>query len=375
MTADARTPPRVSTTRQTLVRLRGWLLGFTAVTLATSLAVVLGVAGNADVAEERSVPAILASYDAQDALRNAHLAAVDHVGEGGVVLGVGGPGVDFQRQIAAAGQFLTLLAENNAAGDAGTRDIQTIEALLVTYTGLIGQADARFREAGLQALGAALLRDAASLLDDILVRIERLRGKQLLAFDDQAYNRWTDGHTAVVWLLPLAALGVLLVCAQVYLTRRFRRAVNVPLLLATVAVVGMGAGTALSLCSAGRLDRTRGDVESVHKSRQWQISDVGFRAANGLVVEVQTQCQIGCEDSIGELRLSFPSPSPSPSVASSGSSLPGDAEADAAIKAHARDAADSRSVEFALPLLALGITVLVLAGFRARLAEYGDQST
>ncbi|MFF0153417.1 hypothetical protein [Micromonospora sp. NPDC005203] len=373
MTADARTPPWVSTTRRTLVRLRGWLLGITAVTLAASLAVVLGVARNADVAAERSVPAILASYDAQDALRSAHLAAVDNLGDGGVVLGVGGPGVDFQRQIAAAGQFLTLLAENNAAGDAGTRDIQTIEALLVTYTGLIGQADARLRDAELRALGVALLRDAASLLDDILVRIMDLRGKQLLALDDQVHNWWTNTLTAAVWLLPLVALGVLLVRTQVYLTRRFRRAVNVPLLLATVAAVGLGALTALSLWSACRLDQTRAGVVVVHDSRQWQIRDAGFRAADGLAVEVQAQCQIGCEASIGELRSLYPLPSASPSP--SPSSTPKDAEADEAITADARDAAGRRWIELALPLLALGIAALVLEGFRPRLAEYGERST
>ncbi|WP_327040315.1 hypothetical protein OG400_21150 [Micromonospora ureilytica] len=366
MTGPARSSPRVSTTRQTLVRLRGWLLGVTAVALATSLAVFLGVAGNADVAAERSVPAILASYDAQEALRNAHLAAVSNLGDGGVVLG--SPGVDYQRQIAAAGQYLTLLAENNAAGDGGTRDIQTIEALLVTYTGLVGQADARFRDAELGALGVAALRDAASLLDDILVRLEKLRGKQLLALDDQVDNPWTNQLTAVVWLLPLVALGVLLVWTQVYLTRRFRRTVNVPLLLATVAAVGMAALAALSLWSADRLDQARAGVSVVEDSRQGQLRDVGFRAADRLAVEVGEQCQSGCEDTIEELRSSFPSPSPSPS------SPPEDVAADDTIKADAGDAADSRSVELALPLLALGIVVLVLEGFRPRLAEYGGRS-
>ncbi|PYC65584.1 hypothetical protein C7C45_28045 [Micromonospora arborensis] len=365
MTAVVRTPALVSTTRQTLVRLRGWLLGITAVTLASSLAVFLGVAGNADVAADRSVPAILASYDAQDALRNAHLAAVRNLAEGGEVLG--GPGVDYQRQIAGAGQYLTLLAENNAAGDEGTQAIQTIEALLVTYTGLIGQADARYRDAGLRALGVAALRDAASMLDDILFRLERLRGMQLRAMDNQVNNVWTNKLTAAVWLLPLVALGVLLIRTQVYLSRRFRRTMNVPLLVATVATVGMVALTALSLWSADKLDRARAGVEAVHDSRQGQLEDVRFRAANGLASAVQEQCKTACADTIAEIAAPAPSPS----------STPGRAiiAADAAITADAVGAADSRSVELALPLLALGIAVLVLAGFRPRLAEYGERST
>ncbi|MGC4813018.1 hypothetical protein ACLQ29_21045 [Micromonospora sp. DT228] len=369
MTADARRPPWVSTTRQTLVRLRGWLLGVTAVTLATSLAVFLGVAGNADIAAERSVPAILASYDAQDALRNAHLAAVDNLGRGGVVLG--GPGVEYQRQIAAAGQFLTLVAENNAAGDGGTRDIQTIEALLVTYTGLIGQADARFRDADLGALGVAALRDASSLLNDILVRLQSLRGKQLLALDDQADNLWTHELTIVVWLLPLVALGVLLVRAQAYLTRRFRRAVNVPLLLATAAVVGMMALAGLSLLSADKLDETRAGVQVVDGSREHQLVEVGSRAAYGLADQVEKQCgKKACVDTTAALRSPFPSPPPTPGAVAASTD---DAEvaANDALTNDADAAANSRRGEILLPVLALVIAGLVLLGFQPRLAEYG----
>ncbi|MEU8088920.1 hypothetical protein AB0B57_35545 [Micromonospora sp. NPDC049101] len=372
MTADARTPPGVSTTRQTLVLLRRWLLALTVVALATSLAVFLGVAGNADVAKERSVPAILASYDAQDALRNAHLAAVNNLVEGGAVLG--GPGVDYQRQIAAAGQYLTLVAENNAAGDEGTQDIQTIEALLVTYTGLVGQADARFRDASLTALGVAALRDAASLLNDILVRLEDLRGKQLIALDGQVDNGWTNRLTAAVWLLPLLALGVLLVRTQLHLTRRFRRMVNVPLLLATVAVVGMVALTALSLWSADRLDRTRAGVHAVDDSRKRQLLEVGARAAYGLADQVEKQCVEACVDTTEELRSPFPPPPPPPTpgadAAEAASTDNAEVRADRDITNDADEAANSRFGEIVLCVLALVIAGLVLLGLYPRLAEY-----
>ncbi|MEU7589901.1 hypothetical protein AB0A95_26815 [Micromonospora sp. NPDC049230] len=370
MTADARTPPGVSTTRQTLVLLRRWLLALTAVALATSLAVFLGVAGNADMAKERSVPAILASYDAQEALRNAHLSAVNNLAEGGAVLG--GPGVDYQRQIAAAGQYLTLVAENNAAGDEGTQDIQTIEALLVTYTGLIGQADARFRDTSLTALGVAALRDAASLLTDILVRLEDLRGKQLIALDDQVDNGWTNTLTAAVWLLPLLALGVLLVRTQAHLTRRFRRMVNVPLLLATVAVVGMVALTGLSLWSADRLDQTRAGVHGVDDSRKRQLMEVGARAAYGLAKQVETQCAEACVDTTEELRNPFPSPPPTLGAGAAETASTDDAEvrADRDITNDADEAANSRFGEIVLCVLALVIAGLVLLGLYPRLAEY-----
>ncbi|TCC00299.1 hypothetical protein E0H26_00925 [Micromonospora zingiberis] len=360
----AASPRRVSTTRRTLLRLRSALLVATALALAGCLTVFLGVARTADAAATRSVPAILAVHDAQHALRSAHAAAVRNLADGATVLG--GPGVEYQRQIAGAGQYLTLVAENNAAGDDGTRDIQTVEALLVTYTGLIGQADARYRDASLRALGAAALRDATSLLDDILVLLDALRQKQLDVLKEQVDAGWTKPVTPIAWLLPLVALGTLLVLAQVYLLRRFRRVVNVPLLLATLAMVAMVVLTSLSLQAATHLDRVGQHVESVQQIRQQQLHQVRAEAAARLAVEVGDECPRGCETLIaaldGEARPAAEStPQRSPNL-----------EADT--MAHADRAADSRLVEFVLPVLALGIAVLVLAGLQPRLAEYGHRT-
>ncbi|WP_341719394.1 hypothetical protein QQG74_06520 [Micromonospora sp. FIMYZ51] len=360
-------PPgrRVSTTRRTLLRLRTALLASTAIALIGCLTVFLGVARTADAAATRSVPAILAVHDAQHALRSAHAAAVGNLADGGTVLG--GPGVEYQRQIAGAGQYLTLIAENNAAGDAGTRDIQTIEALLVTYTGLIGQADARYRDAGLRALGAAALRDATSLLNDILALLDTLREKQLAVLDEQVAAGWTQRFTPLAWLLPLVVLGVLLVVAQGYLSRRFRRTVNVPLLLATAATVVMVWLTSLSLGSATQLDQVGQDIQSVHDSRQQQVQQVGAMAAERLAAEVRKECPQACESVLAALDAD---------AQADPAGTPGGAAAlEAETMARADRAADSRSVEFVLPVLALGIAVLVLAGFQPRLAEYGHLST
>ncbi|MBM0232166.1 hypothetical protein JNW91_10000 [Micromonospora sp. STR1_7] len=359
---------QVSTTRRTLLRLRAALLAATAVALVACLAVFLGVARTADAAADRSVPAILAVYDAQHALRSAHAAAVRNLADGGLVLG--GPGVDYQRQIAGAGQYLTLVAENNAAGDDGTRDIQTVEALLVTYTGLIEQADARYRDASLRALGVAALRDAASLMDDILGLLDELLAKQVSVLDEQRDNGWTHRLTPAVWLLPLVVLGALLVPTQIYLSRRFRRALNLPLLLATAATVGMVALTSLSLRSAADLDQIRRDVAAVNESRQGQFHQVRHEAADGLADEVQKQCPEACARTVAGLRASAPPPSPPASAASTPAR-----GAETETLTHAARAADSNSVEFVLPLLAFGIGVLILAGFQPRLAEYGYRST
>ncbi|MEU4402005.1 hypothetical protein [Micromonospora orduensis] len=364
---DGRPSRQVSTTRRTLLRLRAALLAATAVALVACLAVFLGVARTADAAADRSVPAILAVHDAQHALRSAHAAAVRNLTDGGLLLG--GPGVDYQRQIAGAGQYLTLVAENNAAGDGGTRDIQTVEALLVTYTGLIGRADASYRDASLPALGGAWLRDAASLMDDILSLLDDLLAKQVSVLDEQRDNGWTHRLTPAVWLLPLLVLGALLVPTQLYLSRRFRRALNLPLLLASVATLGMVALTSLSLRSAADLDQVRRDVAAVQESRQGQLLQVRREAADGLADEVRKQCPDGCARTVAGLRASAEPQSPSASAAPA---PPGAADT---TLAHAARAADSNSVEFVLPLLALGIGVLILAGFQPRLAEYGYRST
>ncbi|WP_343446667.1 hypothetical protein [Micromonospora schwarzwaldensis] len=361
----------MSGTRRTLVRLRAALLAATALALAGCLAVFLGVARTADAAADRSVPAVLAVYDAQNALLRAHAAAVRNLTVGGVVLG--GPGVEYQRQIAGAGQYLTLVAENNAAGDDGTRDIQTVEALLVTYTGLIEQADARYREADLHTLGAVALRDAASLLNDIMGLLDTLRGKQLAVLDQQVDTGWSDPVTALAWLVPLVVLGVLLVLAQGYLSRRFRRTWNLPLLLATVATVGLVLLTSLSLRSAGQLDQVRGDLQAVHDGRQVQLDEVRADAAIRLADAVRAECESACATVLAAIEQdarNAPGPPPDPDAAAQA-----ETEAEARTVARAGRAADSRQVEYVLPVLALGIVVLVLTGFQPRLAEYGYRAS
>lgn len=367
MTAAPAAAPtrRVSTTRRTLLRLRSALLVATALALAGCLTVFVGVARTADAAASRSVPAILAIHDAAHALRSAHAAAVRNLADGTPVLG--GPGVEYQRQIAGAGQYLTLVAENNAAGEDGTRDIQTVEALLVTYTGLIGQADARYRDASLRALGAATLRDAASLMDDILVLLDTLRQKQSAVLERQVDAGWTKTITPIAWLLPLATLGTLLVLAQVYLYRRFRRLLNLPLVLATAATLAMVVLTSLSLQAATHLDRVGQHIQAVQQTRQQQLDRVRAEAAQRLAAEVRDECPQGCGTLLRTLDADARAAAPLPAQRSE------NPEADT--MAHADRAADSRLVEFVLPVLALGIALLVLAGFQPRLAEYGHRST
>ena len=246
--------PRRSTTRRTLLRLQAALLAATVLALAGCLAVSLGVSRTADAAATGSVPATLAAHHTQVALRRAHGEAL----RGFAGPGLDGPGSEYQYQITRAGQHLAEIAERNAAGEVGGREVQVVQALLSTYVGLIGQAAVAFGRAGAppgrDALGAAALLDAAKVLDDILHRLDALRDRQDGVLRDQATSGWGRPAAAAVWLLPVLALLALVGAAQLFLRRRFRRRVSAPLLLAAVLVVLMGAGTAWSTRAAARLD-------------------------------------------------------------------------------------------------------------------------
>src|SRR5262249_53903698 len=89
-----------------------------------------------------------------------------------------GPGEEFQNQMAIAGQSLTQVAEHNMAGEPGSRRLELVEGLLVTYQGLVGQAVAHVRQAagerqaGVDALGVTDLWSASRLLHGNVVPMQ-----------------------------------------------------------------------------------------------------------------------------------------------------------------------------------------------------------
>ncbi|MFI2664493.1 hypothetical protein [Micromonospora carbonacea] len=359
-----------STTRRTLLRLLWALLAANAVALAGCLAAFLGVQRTTEAAYDRSVPAILAVYDTQVALREAHGAAVASFAAGTRLLA--GPGEDYQNQIARAGQHLAEIAEDNAAGDDGSRDIQVVEASLVTYAGLIERAHAHFAQPDGRALGTAALRDASGLLEEILLRLDRLEEKQDAALDRQVDGAWTGRATSLLWLLPVLALGALLVAAQLFLRRRFRRALNAPLLLATLAVLALGGTTATSLHSTGQLGDARAATDRAAAARGVQLTALADRNATQLAALLRTACApTPCADTIEQV-LDQRDGDRTPAGAAN--------EIDAAGSTawrHGQDAtglaaraANSRGGEVVLPTAALLAAALVVVGFLPRLEEY-----
>ncbi|MFI6226477.1 hypothetical protein ACIBCR_04045 [Micromonospora echinospora] len=363
-----------STTRRSLRRHRRTLLVATAVALAGCLSVFLGVHRAADAVATQSVPSVLAVYDTQVALRAAHGAALAGFSDGTRLLG--GPGEEYQNRIAAAGQHLAEVAERNAAGETGSGDIQVVEALLVTYTGLIARADVHFRQDQDSALGTAALWDAASLLEELLLRLDRLRQAQAAALDEQVDRLWASPVAAALWLVPVLVLVGLLVRAQRFLRRRFRRRVNAPLLLATLFVLLMGVATSSTLWSAGQLAATRESVRAVEGDRREQLTRLAAEDTDRLTDRLKAACggRDGCPrtidlvDAEGGRAPAGPGGTPAsgaPAGPAGDARTNGDVATDRATRA-----ATSHGGEFVLPVAALCAAVAVLLGFQPRLDEY-----
>ncbi|SCL34767.1 hypothetical protein GA0074692_3920 [Micromonospora pallida] len=359
-----------STTWRSLRRHRRTLLVGTVVALAGCLSVFLGVHRAADAVAAQSVPSVLAVYDTQVALRAAHGAALAGFSDGTQLLG--GPGEEYQNQIAAAGQHLAEVAERNAAGETGSGDLQVVEALLVTYTGLIARADVHYRQ-DRDALGTAALWDAASLLDELLRRLDRLREAQVDALDEQAGRVWTKPATAALWLLPVLALLGLLVRAQRFMRHRFRRRMNVPLLLATLFVLLMGVATSSSLWSAGQLTGTREAAREIARHREHQLTELATLHTGSLGQRLDAACEpIDCPRTIGQLTPAGVAPLPGSPSSAATAARAAQASSDVAVD-RANRAATSFGGELTLPVAALCAAVAVLLGFQPRLDEYRYQ--
>jgi hypothetical protein len=361
----------VTATRRTLLWLRGALLAATALALAGCLSVFLGVHRNAQMVSAQTTPAILDVHEAQIALLAAHGAAARSFARDEAILG---PGEEYRDQIAIAEQSITRVAENNAAGDRGSQEIEVVEALLAGYTGLIEQATVYFRPGGTSAdsaLVSAYLRDASSVLRDIQARLDRLRADQTEALDRQVDAGWTASVTPVVWLLPVLTLLGLLVATQVFLSYRFRRTLNLPLAAATALAALLGAGTALSLLSTGTMDEARDTVRQVGAEQQARGRHLRDANAGALTDLLGKQCGNSqqCVDTVkrivqalGDGRPDTAAPAEPPVDATA-------LKADRAVQTAER-AADSHQIEYGLPIAALGIAALVLYGLQPRIEEY-----
>ncbi|MEA2142099.1 MAG: hypothetical protein QOI64_529 [Solirubrobacteraceae bacterium] len=144
----------------------------------------------------------------------------------------------------------TQLAElaRHAAGSPVTRTpAATLANQLPDYTGLVEAARANNRQGF--PVGAAYLRRASGLMrTDLLPAAERLYVAEAQRMNDD-YRDGTHNLGLTATVVAAAALFLLLVLAQIRLARFSNRILNVPLLMATVLVAGLGVWVGLGLAA------------------------------------------------------------------------------------------------------------------------------
>ncbi|MGQ0778001.1 MAG: hypothetical protein ACT4NY_26925 [Pseudonocardiales bacterium] len=264
-----------TTTRKKLRILCVVLLIVTTVVFLTSLWVFQKVHGTVETVRTSMAPAIIGVLATRAALVAADNAAINSFATGQAQLT--GPGDEYQSQIAIASRSLAQAAGDNAAGEDGSQRIQLVEGLLVSYQGLIGHADANFRENEGSILGTTDLWYASHLLhikeeSGILFQLNMLLEDQKSALDRQlSASSMTVVKAVLVWV-PIVVLFVVLGATQIFLKRRFRRTLNPPLLLATVLLVGLSVVMSLTVISQHRLQDSRANLQQLVDDWGTQIS-------------------------------------------------------------------------------------------------------
>jgi hypothetical protein len=234
-----------STTPVLLRRLRAALVVLTLLTGGMALLLTNRAHAVISSAGEHTASAIMQAYAAHEALADADSQAVETIPLGA------GPSGEYQDDIAAAEQGLEQVAENNAAGAAGSRALLLIEGLLTAYTGLVEQADAHYRMqvSGEGGVGVEYLWSASELmhqqilggtkndkLDDSLVDLQSAEQSTLTA---QRSSPWASPWLFAVWMITAIALLGTLVTAQLQFYLRLRRVLSKYLTMAGAALIGL----------------------------------------------------------------------------------------------------------------------------------------
>ncbi|ANN18633.1 hypothetical protein SD37_25420 [Amycolatopsis orientalis] len=358
----------MTATRVRLVRLRTGLLALTLAVLVVSLWAFNNVQDTAENVRDRTSQAVLEVTAARSALVAADAAAIASFASGQAKLA--GPGQEYSNQLALASQSLARVAEFNQAGEAGGNALQVVESQVAAYSGSIGQADVHLRQPDAAVLGAVDLWHASRLLHaagGVLDELESLQGKQRAALDTQVSSTGVSLAMLPLWLLPVAALLVLLVLTQLYLKKRFRRVANLPLLGATALIAAIGVALVFTLVSRDRLDSVGERLDDVAAARDAQIQaadDEGQRRLADLVSEYCDQeqgCGVTADEFRAKARQATTVSTDNTRVATAGVK---------AVAADAAGAAESGGREFLIPAGTLLAGGLVLLGLHARIDEY-----
>ncbi|MEU8138685.1 hypothetical protein [Streptodolium elevatio] len=209
---------------------------------------------DADNLRERRLPAVLALEQVAEALTEADRAAVGQLASGAFPLT--GPGTDYQDAVKTAGQALADARERMDGSDRALSRLRAVDGLIIEFTGLVGMAQSG-REGPQAVAGIAYASDLLHAPGTgILARVAELRDTELAAIRDTRDGYWTSTVAAVPLAVGAVAALLLLVGTLWYLRRRFRRHLNLPLLLALAALL------ALSVWDLTNAARTRDRIDT-----------------------------------------------------------------------------------------------------------------
>ena len=342
----ARAVPRRWSTPRWLWTVLAAAVGLTVLSWLAATAVLVGSRSAVSSVKDDGAPAYVSARTAHAALSDADRAAWQSFRSGAAQLI--GPGQQFRDDLTTAGDNLAHLAELDFGGAAGRDLLRAVNAQVVTYQGLVEQADATYRE-GLEKLGYAYLGYASDLLHGdggLLSRIDEIARRDLRGIDGERDSAWAGGGLA----LGTAAIGVVLLgvlgYAQVSMARRFRRLVSLPLAAASAVLVALLVWTSMTFLHVDHA-----------------FSDASDRGVAAFDRTVQAQIR-GADTGAGALRAGRTAPK------GGGLDVAAADQAQRPLETKLSDATDTRGLTAGLPLLSLAVVGLAVVGVWNRLREY-----
>lgn len=335
-----------------LRRLLLTILAATVVLWLIATVVVQGLHSTAAAVRDQDAPAFTDATEAHAVLSDADRAAWQSFRSGEAQLT--GPGQQYQNDITTAGQDLERLAALAPSGTA-SQQLQTVSGQLVTYQGLVEQADAAnradiaLRNASGHDLGYAYLAYSSSSMrapGGLLASIRAATGTDQQALD-QGLGSWWASPVLLV-LVGVAAAGVLLSIAraQRFLLRQFRRMVSPPLVLAALLTAGLLAWVLVTAVSAENAFSAARGTALPALTRVWQAQGSAVNAQAAALRAGKTPSGRGGLNVIATQRASN------------------------ALSADLTSAQDVGGLPAGIPVLAVAIAGLTLLGFKFRLDEY-----
>jgi hypothetical protein len=351
--------PRLSTPGR-LWRLLTVMLAAAVLLWITATIALQGLHSTVACVRDSASPALRDGIEAQAALSDADRAAWLSFRSGEDQLT--GPGQQYQNDITTASQDLERLAALEPSGSAGSQQLQTISGQLVNYQALVEQADAAYRTdialgtASDHDLGYAYLTYASNSLRDpqggLLASINQLTTANRQALDQQLASPWTDPAL----FLASATAGLLglwsIIAAQRFLSRRFRRTISPPLLLAAALVCGLLAWMAFVTMPADAAFATARGTALPKLTKIWQAET---KAVNTEAAALQAK-------DAGSTSGTSPS----------GLSVTTTQRASNVLGADLASAEDTGGLPAGIPALAAVIAGLAYLGLKPRLDEYRE---